>query len=233
MEEKRTDPDEYRRIEFFKKCGVPVGILIFVIAFPNVFWFQKMWAGGGFGWMMGCLVGARWQYLKSNGARPMLYAWSTEIGISFILSLIIFLHMIPDMFFQERELRRIHNISADTISSISVRMSERGNRRANISPSERNVRTSERAHIESFAKHLDQAKLFYPSHEGSKQEITLVLEMKSGDLEEYNGRIPEYHLQDISYEFRGFGTSREILLPGAQEWLEALLGEEDAVDGEE
>lgn len=116
--------------------------------------------------------------------------------------------LVPEFTSQEHERDEIRALSADRIRSVSVAF-----------PDGRLHDVSDLESITRFAALLQRAELFFPSHEGSAEEFEILIVRDDTSVLQYQARVPERHLQDISLQFRSGVVESEILVPAARAWL--------------
>ena len=192
--------------------GMCCGTLIWHLYFPPTFWFIKFWNGLATGMALGIVPGAWWQ-LCSEERRSItsgrfivtgIVAWGAFAACSFFL-------WIPELRSQEGFRAHLRSLSAETISSVSVRV--------DYDDYQDSWHTEDKAVIGSFVACARQAELFYPSHERSLAELQITIFRNDGTWVEYNGRIPERNSGDLSLDFRGYVVWTEVIIPNGGQWL--------------
>lgn len=183
-------------------CGLIVAVIsygLWHLAFPNTFWFLKLWCAVAIGVMVGLMIDFRRR--------------RSVIGLMFgsLIALLGLTVLVPDLYHQESKLRSIRSLTDVGIDAIVV-VEKNGPRRHIV----------DRDAIDSFEKLASDATLFYPSHETSMRGLHVTLSLTDGQTLSFHARVPARHGNDIALQFRAFLFMQEILVPNAVQWLDGL-----------
>lgn len=178
--------------------------------YPHSHGFEKLWMGLATGGTVGMIPGTIWQ-LWNRERRPSTSGWFLATSIlswGAFAAVAVFL-MAPDLSAEEHERSVLRALDVENISAVSVHVRGHDARRI-----------KEHEVLALFVENTKHAELFYPSHELCTTEFKIVIYRKNGEESGYDGCIPERHPSDFSLSYRAYFSVRDVLVPGAQAWLE-------------
>jgi hypothetical protein len=196
--------------------GAFVSSVLCHLAFPDGYWFTKMWVGVTVGGAVGALGGVLWcrrEALRCNEqVSKLLRRVTLSICALAVFGMVVF---VPMLMTEKEVLRWLRALSPERVSQVVIGASDHAKPRK-LRPAE----------VEHMVGLLKNAELFTPNHEPHGTEVPLSVETHGEQAREFGVGLPTRHVDDVVFVFRAGLVIRQIRIPRGRVWFQRVVDAE-------